>query len=475
MKNVLILGAGRSSHFLIRNLLEHAAERGGTVTVAERQVEMAKAQLQGHPQGRAVAVDARDRLALGALVEGAELVLNFLPPLFQPAVARACLDADRSMISASYQDEKILQLDQEARDRGVALLTELGLDPGIDLMSAAEMIHRVEGRGGVIEVFESYGSGVPAPDSLNNPLSYAVTWNPRNVVMAAEHGAQYLAGGRLRMVPWHRIFAETWPVEVAGVGTMEAYPNRDSVSYRQSLELGAVHTLVRGTLRYPGFAETWLQLVRLGLPNESFHIPDLPQRTWAELVEIFLQPAGKEGPGEPGLGASSVRARVAQQLGLSPTGRVMGTLEWLGLFRDEPIGVQVETAAQALTHLISERLTLPPEGRDMIILLNRLCVRFPEGGAAGSGSAAGSMAGGSGGHRERITATLVEKGTPGGVTAMARTVGLPAAITARLLLSGDLRITGAPLPTDPRIYRPVLRELEAAGVAFEETVEVLPA
>jgi len=447
MNNVLVLGAGRSAHFLIRTLLGYASETGRTVTVAERDVEAAAKEIAGHPRGKAVAVEARNRLALRALVREADIVINLLPPTFQPAVARACLDAGRSMISASYQDQRIRDLDAEAKNRGVALLTELGLDPGIDLMAAAELIHRVEEKGGVVEVFESYGSGVPAPESIDNPLRYAVTWNPRNVVMAAEHGAQYLAGGKVRIVPWHRIFAETWPVEVDGVGTMEAYPNRDSFSYRDSLDLPEVQTLIRGTLRHPGFAEIWLQLVRLGLPTETFRIQRLAGRTWRDLTEAFLPPGGN----------GTLRARVARLLGLNATGQIIESLAWLGLFSDEPIGDGAETPAEALTRLISRRLVLPPGGRDMIILLNRLEVRYPA----------------QANRREEIVATLVEKGEPGGPTAMARTVGLPAAVAARLITSGALELTGAPLPTDPRLYRPLLRELAGSGIGFRERTRPL--
>lgn len=448
MKTILVLGAGRSAPYLIRYLLDRGEEGGWSVTVCDRSLDAATALVDGHPQGQALALDVTDPGELGSRIEASQVVVNLLPPAFQLQVARACLDRGRPMVSASYQDSKICALQREAKRWGVPLLTEMGLDPGIDLMSAVELIRRVEERGGVVETFESYGSGVPAPESSVNPLRYAVTWNPRNVVMAAEGGALYLHQGRVRIVPWHRIFEETWPVDVEGVGTLEAYPNRNSLSYRDSFGLAGAQTLIRGTLRYPGWSETWRQVVRLGLPNESFEIPGLGEMSWRDLVETFLP---------PGLDGSGLEDRVARLLGINPTGRVMETLRWLGLFSAEPVGGEVKTAAQALVHLLGRKLTLTPEGRDMIVLLHDLGVRYPDEGD----------------RRERITTTLVEKGTPGGMTAMARLVGLPAAITARLLATGRLDVSGCPLPTDARIYRPLLRELAAEGVAFGEQVTAL--
>jgi saccharopine dehydrogenase-like NADP-dependent oxidoreductase len=265
--------------------------------------------------------------------------------------------------------------------------------------------------------------------------------------MAGEKGAVYLRDGRLRVVPWHRIFAETWSVEVEGLGTMEAYPNRDSLSHRESLGLTAARTLIRGTLRYPGFCAAWGAVVALGLPNETFALPGVAHRTWRELTESFLEP-----------GSGTVEERVARRLGTGAAGRTMEALAWLGLLSEEPIGAPVTTAADALVHLLSRKLVLPPGGRDLVVLVNALVVRYP----------------GEGGRRERITATLLAYGEPGGMTAMARTVGLPAALAARLLVAGKLQVTGCPLPTDPRIYARLLPELAAQGIRFNERVVPVP-
>ena len=441
-KEILVLGAGHSSPYLIRHLLEHAAERGWRVTVADRDQDLAAARVAGHPRGRAIAFDAAAEPAGDDPIAAADLVVTLMPPALQPAVARRAVAGGTPMISASYADPKLRALDGEARARGVLLLSEMGLDPGIDHMSAMALLDRVRAEGGEVEAFESYGSGVPAPDSRANPLGYAVTWNPRNVVMAGSDGAQYLRGGRIRRVPWRRVFADVWPVEVEGVGTMEAYPNRDALAYRETFGLGGAETLIRGTLRWPGFAAAWLAVVRLGLPDEKLPVPGLPARSWAELVEMHL-PAGVEN--------RDTRERAARFLDLDPASEPIAALDWLGLFSERAVGGAAATPTEALAALLGERLALPPGGRDMVVLRHELTVRRPGGG------------------RERVTSTLVEYGEPGGVTAMAKTVGLPAAVAARLVLAGELPLTGCRIPTDVRIYRPVLAELERAGLRFRET------
>jgi saccharopine dehydrogenase-like NADP-dependent oxidoreductase len=327
----------------------------------------------------------------------------------------------------------------------VLLLTDLGLDPGIDHMSAMRLMRRVRGDGGRIQSFRSYGSGIPAPEGPMNPLRYVVSWNPRNVVMSAEHGAQYIEDGKIKIVPYHHVFHHTWAVDVEGIGVLEAYPNRDSLSYINVFGLDHVQTMVRGTLRYPGWCETWAQIVRLGLPNETLRIPDLAHRSYAEVVEMHL-PLTVTKP--------RLEQRIANFLQISPTGNIMENLRWLGLLSDESTGCQGETAAAMLVDLLSRKLPLEPGQRDMVMLVHELEVDYP----------------GQGRPSETITSTMVEYGAPDGFTAMARAVGLPTAVTVKLLLDGAIPLTGSQIPTHPSIYEPVLREIEAAGINFTERV-----
>ena len=269
MKKVLILGAGQSAPYLIRYLLDRAGELDWRVTVADRDAELAARRVGGHPRGEPTGFDADDQGRRSALIAAADLVVNLLPPALQPPVARDCVRLGRHMVSASYTAPEVRALSDEAERRGVLLLTEIGLDPGIDHMSTMALIDRLRGEGAEVESFQSYGSGVPAPDSIANPLGYAITWNPRNVVMAGAKGARYLRRGRVRIVPPARVFAQTWPVAVDGVGTMDAYANRDSLPYRETFGLAAAETVVRATLRHPGFCAAWKEIVRLGLPDEE--------------------------------------------------------------------------------------------------------------------------------------------------------------------------------------------------------------
>lgn len=462
MPKILVLGAGFSTPFLIRHLLDHAQELDATVTVADLDPEAARARVAGHERGRAVRLEFGEPSAVAEFTDS-DLVVNLLPPTLQPAVARLCVRERCHMISASYRFPELAELDADARERGLALVTEMGLDPGIDLMSAQRIIEEIHGRGGRIESFLSYGGGLPEPSFDGNPLRYCITWNPRNVVMAAGVGAQFLRDGQLRMQPWHRVFDSTWPVEVPGIGTVDAYANRDSISYRSIHGLDSVRTLVRGTFRYPGFCQAWSLVVRLGLPNEHLSIPDLGAHTWAEMVEMFL-PADTPGV--------DTRSKVAHFLDLSDDDAHLATLDAIGLFADEPIGAlaggnlaggnlaggKAATPAQALVELARHRLPLPETVRDMVVLHHDFTVVY-EGGDEP--------------RRERVLSTFVHYGEPGGITAMANTVGFPAALGSRMLLDGRLQRRGCLYPTDRDVYDPVLDALEAEGLSFEESTTAI--
>jgi saccharopine dehydrogenase-like NADP-dependent oxidoreductase len=448
LKQVLVMGAGKSSPYLISHLLRLADEHDWFITVGDMSLETAIERIDGHPRGSAIRFDVNDADFRTRQIRNSDLVVNMLSPAFQELVAWDCLANGKHMLSVSYRGQGVRDMEQDAQRKGVILLCELGLDPGIDHMSAITMIRRVQGEGGRITSFCSYGSGIPAPEQPHNPLRYVITWNPRNVVMSSEAGAQYMEDGKIKVVPYHHVFHQTWPVQVSGVGELEAYPNRDSLSYMKSFSLKYVTTMIRGTLRYPGWSETWAQIVRLGLPNEALRIPNLAERSYAEVVEMFL-PMGAAGRDLP--------TRVARFLGISPTGKIMENLSWLGLFSDEPTGCQGETSAAMMIDLLSEKLPLAPDHRDMVVLLHKMDVEYPDSDRK----------------PEKITSTMVAKGEPGGFTAMSKTVGLPTAIAAKLILTDQLSLAGTLIPTHPSIYVPILKELAEEGIAFIEEVEVL--
>ncbi|MEM8932738.1 MAG: saccharopine dehydrogenase C-terminal domain-containing protein, partial [Acidobacteriota bacterium] len=420
--------------------------------------DAARARVEGHERGRAIRLDLSDAASVSPELDAADLVVCLLPPFLQGRVAASCVEHGCHMVSASYRSADVAALDEAARERGVTLLTELGLDPGIDLMSAQRIIDAIQRRGGTVDRFLSYGGGLPEPSFEDNPLRYCVTWNPRNVVMAADLGARYLRRGRVQLEPWHRVFAATWPVDVPNLGTFDAYANRDSINYRAIHGIDHVQTLLRGTLRHPGYCAIWHQIVRLGLPAERLVVPRLGERTWAELVTMFL-PADAVSEGADG---AAVRAATATFLGLPDDDPRLRALSDLGLFSDETIGGTIETPAQAMIGLLQKRLPLPDGVRDMVVLHHEIDALIPVDGTT---------------RRERTLSTFVHYGdpggTPGGITAMAETVGLPMALGATMLLDGRLRRRGCVGPTESDVFEPILDELETRGLRFEETTTVV--
>jgi saccharopine dehydrogenase-like NADP-dependent oxidoreductase len=445
MKKVLVLGAGHSTPYLISYLLDEAAVHDWEITVADKNPEMAKMRIAGYSQGKALALDINDIAMRTRLIQESDMVINFLPPNYQYVVALECIHSNTHMITASYQDDRLPDLDKEARRKGVLILNEMGLDPGIDHMSSMALIEKIKNRGGTILAFRSYGSGLPAPEVTANPLRYCITWNPRNVIMAGETGAQYLYKDKIKILPFHEVFQRTWHVSLEGIGELEAYPNRDSLKYRTLFGLDTVHTMIRGTLRYPGWSETWLQIVRLGLPNEILKIPNITAYTYRELVEMFLP---LYAPG------ANLEHEAANFLNISPTGKIMENLKWLGLFSREKIQTQGDTAADVLIDLLKRKLVLPSNARDVVAIYHELDVGYPN-------------------RRERVVSTFIEFGDVGGFTGMAKTVGLPAAIAAKLILTGKFKESGCLIPTNPAVYGPVLHELREMGYAFKERSEVL--
>ncbi len=441
MKNILVLGAGQSTAYLVSHLLKHADENDWFVTVCDRDGQLAASHVAGHPRGQAITFDVNDATSRTALIKKASIVVNMLTRPFQHLLALECLNCGVHMVTASYEDPSVHAMDADAHRRNILILNELGLDPGIDHMIAMSLIQSVRGNGGEVRSFRSYGGGLPAPDSKINPLRYMITWNPRNVLLAGEDGAIFKEDGKVKLLPFYQIFEHTWTVDIEGIGTFEAYPNRDSLSYESALGLGLEHTIIRGTLRYPGWSETWQQIVRLGLTNEVLRVPHLKDLTYRELTEMCIP---HDLPG------SKLEHQVASYLGISPTGTIMQNLKWLGLFSNEKIGIEAKTVSEAMIKLLKAKLRRPPDVRDMVVLYHELEAQYS----------------GKDGRSERITSTFVEYGEPEGFTAIARSVGLPIAIAVRLILNGRIPLTGCHIPTHAAIYGPILEELETQGFRF---------
>jgi saccharopine dehydrogenase (NADP+, L-glutamate forming)/spermidine synthase len=438
MKKVLVLGAGLVAGPLVKYLLDRPDYR---VVVADMDPGRAEKLAGGHPRGEAKALSIEDRAAVRAEIAKADLVISMVPYTFHPAVAAAAIDSGKSVITASYVSPAMRELDGRAKEKGVIVLNELGLDPGIDHMEAMRIIRRVHDEGGRVLSFTSWCGGLPAPEANTNPFGYKFSWSPRGVLLASKNQAKYLKDGRVVTIPAEELFADPEVVSFPGLGEFEGYPNRDSVSYREVYGIPEARSVFRGTLRYPGWCLTLKRIGELGLLDEA-EVKDLAGRTYRDfMADLVGAPVGSE-----------VKAAAARRLGLRPDSDVVARLEWLGLFAAEPIPVARGSAFDILAARMVERLRYAEGERDMVVLRHEFLVE----GRAG---------------RERITSTLIDYGVPGGDSSMSRTVGLPAAIGARLVLEGRVKETGIRVPVTPDIYNPILDELAGLGIRFEERLE----
>lgn len=440
MSRILVLGAGLVARPLVQYLLDRPDFQ---VTVASRTVEKARALIGDHPNGQALAFDIeREPDRLDDLVAQADLAVSMLPYIHHLQVAQACLRHRRHLVTTSYVKDEMRAMDGAARQAGVLFLNEIGLDPGIDHMSAMRIIDRVHANGGQVVSFRSYCGGLPAPEANTNPFGYKFSWSPRGVLLAGRNDARYLEEGEVVEIPNRRLFATRHPVTVEGVGDLEAYPNRDSLPYIQLYGIPEARTMYRGTLRYPGWCETWQKFVELGLLDLTER-EDLLGMTYRQLLAHLI--------GRPE--TSDLRRDLAVHLDLPEGSPILDRFEWLGLLSDDPLPPQ-RTILDILAVRMQEKLQYAPGERDMVVLLHDFGVEYPD-------------------RRERIRSWLIDFGVPHGDTAMARTVGLPAAIATRLILQGVIRLTGVHIPVLPEIYGPVLAELEEQGIRVEERTEPL--
>ena len=436
MKTVLVLGAGLVTRPLVRYLLDQPDFK---VIVASRTVSKAEKLIDGHPRGEAKTLLVQDEDHLKDLISGADLVISLVPWTYHPVVAKHCLELEKHLITTSYVKEAMQALDQQVKDKNLLFLNEIGLDPGIDHMSAMKIIHGVEERGGRIVSFFSYCGGLPAPEANTNPFGYKFSWSPRGVVLAGKNTGRYLKDGQEINVPSQDLFAHTWTLEIENIGQLVAYPNRDSIPYIKTYGLKDAKSMFRGTLRNPGWCETWKKIVDLGLLDEQER-SDWQGKTYADFTATFVQ--------EP---TGNLRADLAGQLGLPEDSDILDRFEWLGLLSDEPLPVETSSPLDILANRLLEKMPYEEGERDMIILHHEFIAEYPELPA-----------------REKITSTLVDFGIPNGDSAMSRTVSLPAAVAAKMVLRGEIKATGVHIPVLPEIYEPVLKELEELGITFKE-------
>ncbi len=438
MQTVLVLGAGRSSTVLIEYLLNRAVQQQWKVVVADQNVALARQRLNGSSAGESVAFNLEDVTESSKIISQSNVVVSLLPAHLHVQVARLCLEYGKHFLTASYVSPDMRALHEEAKKGSLIFLNECGLDPGIDHMSAMQLIHRIQEQGGKVTSFESFTGGLIAADAdPENPWRYKFTWNPRNVVMAGQGMARYLEKGKVRFISYPQLFRRTTAISVPGYGEFEGYANRDSLAYKDVYGLENVETMLRGTLRYKGFCSAWHILVQLGMCDDTVTIP-CEGLTHEDFTGLFLPYENRP-----------VAERLANWFGLELDGPEMVRLQWSGFFSNEPIGLQQGTPAQITEHILNKRWALKPNDRDMIIMWHRLAYQV-------------------GGATHEIQSTLVCTGTDSTHTAMATTVGLPLGIAARLVLEGRIRERGVVIPVQPHWYNPILEELKQFGVQFEE-------
>ena len=441
--NVLLLGAGRSATVLISYLFRQANISGWQVTVADLEVTHVPIPDQEHV--RIISLNIQEEAPLTAEVQQADLVISMLPAFFHPVIARLCLKLRKNLITASYVTPELKQLHQEAKTAGLSFLMESGLDPGIDHMSAMALLNNIRRKGGKIISYKSYTGGLVAPESDTNPWHYKFTWNPRNVVLAGQGTAKYLEDGQYKFIPYHQLFNRTEPLTIFNMGEFDGYANRDSLLYQEPYGLQEVQTLIRGTLRRRGYCQAWHLLVQLGLTDDSYLLPESQELTYREFLESYL-------PATP-IKETDWLSRVANYLNIPPESEALKLLHWLE-FAEEPIGLNQATPAQVLEKLLLQKWQLEPQDKDMVVMQHLVTYELN-------------------GKRKELTSSLVVLGEDQSQTAMAKTVGLPVGIAAKLILEGKIKRTGIVIPTHPDIYEPILSELKTYGITFIETERLI--
>ncbi|MBT3242836.1 MAG: saccharopine dehydrogenase [Bacteroidetes bacterium] len=444
MKRILVLGAGLSTTRLISYLLEQAESENWHVTVGDSDLKMAEKKISKHKRGKAILFDINKLEEHQEHLINSDLIISMLPARFHPLVAKACLKLEKSMVTASYVSKEISEMDEEARAKGLLFINELGVDPGIDHMSAMRIIDSIKDKGGKPISFKSRTGGLVAPEYDNNPWNYKFTWNPRNVVLAGQGTSRFIRNKRYKHIPYHKLFSRLEYTNIQDVGDFEVYPNRDSLAYRQIYDLLDIPTMVRGTMRRPGFCEAWDVFVQLGLTDDSFIMENSHNMTYCEFVNSFM----KYDPETP------IEQKLSQYTGIDPEGEIMEKIKWLGLFENEIIGVKNLSPAQILQKKLEEKWILDPDDKDMIVMEHVFEWELKD-------------------KKYETRSSLVVKGINQEETAMAITVGTPVGIASKLILNGTIQSSGVKIPVNAAIYNPILDELESLGIKFvDETKEI---
>ena len=440
MKNILVIGAGRSSTVLIKYLLDLAKKNQWFITVADAVPGNAERKLENHSHGRPTWLDVTKPNDRREIIERHDVVISLLPPHFHYLVARDCIKSKKFLITTSFVSRELFQLGNIASKSDLDFLSEMSLDPGLDNMSAKRVIDEIVALNGEIKTFHSFAGSLISDESDNNPWHYKFTWNPENLVLAGKGTAQYLESGRYKYIPYSRVFQEFTIKEIPGHGKFEAYVNRSSLIHREEYGLGRVRNVKRCTLRKRGFCTAWDALLQLGLTDDTYPIAGSESMTYSELMTAYLSPDHI---------GTTVKEKVANLLGIDEQSDVIKKLEWLGLFSRKRIGLKNATPVQILQKLLEEKWVLEPADRDKLIIHHEFIYSLKS-------------------EMRKRTATMSLIGDNGLDTALAKVIGLPIGIVTKYLMTGQINSTGVGVSVSPKVYLNALKELEDYGISFKE-------
>ena len=441
MQHILVIGAGKSTGALISYLTAKAASNQFTITIADKELKNAQKLAKGSSAATAIQLDIFNKETRREAIKNASIVISMLPARFHIEVARDCVTYEKSMVTASYISKEMQALDPEVKKKGLVFMNEIGLDPGIDHMSAMQVIDRIRDNGGKMLLFESFTGGLVAPESDTNLWNYKFTWNPRNVVLAGQGGAaEFIQEGSYKYIPYQRLFRRTEFLEIENHGRFEGYANRNSLAYRSIYGLDDIPTLYRGTIRRVGFSRAWNLFVMLGMTDDSYQLQHTETMSYRDFTNLFL-------PYSP---TDSVELKLRHYLKIDQDDLLWDKLLELDLFNAQKvIGLKKATPAQCLQRILEDQWTLEPEDKDMIVMYHKFGYEQD-------------------GKHKQIDATMVNIGENQSKTAMARTVGLPVAMATVRILNKQITTPGVQLPISKEVYRPILKELEEYGITFKE-------
>ncbi len=441
MRKILIIGAGRSSSSLIKYLLDKSNSENLEITIGDISLENAENKINNHPNGKAISLDVFNQKQRIEAIKNADIVISMLPAHLHIEVAKNCLEFEKHMVTASYISKEMKALDAEAKKKGLIFMNEIGLDPGIDHMSAMQVIHKIRESGAKMLLFESFCGGLVAPESDTNLWNYKFTWNPRNVVLAGQGGASmFIQEGTYKYIPYHKLFRRTEFLTINGSGKFEAYANRDSLKYRSIYGLDDIPTMYRGTIRKVGFSRAWNSFVQLGMTDDTYTIENSEHMSYRDFTNLFLAYSPSD----------SVELKFRSYLKIDQDDVMWDKFEELDLFNpNKKIGLANATPAQILQKILMDSWTLQSEDKDMIVMHHKFGYENKEG-------------------KHQIESSMIIKGDDQTYTAMAKTVGLPVAMATLQILNKKITTTGVQLPITKEVYEPILKELEDYGVIFVE-------